>query len=287
MSDKNHEQYLEQIETAVAEITTEILDKHSGDLRAMAKVCAEKQVEINRLKEHQSDDRSTIRNLRAHFKEAVDEATELKLRLGGAGRRVTELKDEIEELKEIDHQLYSVRRDADLCDITGLEDISELEDFVANAKELKKENEELKDEIECRNSTSESTEGFLEVEIEELKDDVKTLENTREAVRKALSVEPDPTADTLVKKIEELYKAACECRRMADNYDYLSLCNDQRKEEIVKLKGEAAVRFAVWQDEQEQIEKLKSQITKLQASEARLDQSTAGSMMSSTLAYLS
>jgi len=74
---------------------------------------------------------------------------------------------------------------------------------------------------------------------------------------------------------------------MADNYDYLSLCNDQRKEEIVKLKGEAAVRFAVWQDEQEQIEKLKSQITKLQASEARLDQSTAGSMLSTTLADLS
>lgn len=124
MSDKNHEQYLEQIETAVAEITTEILDKHSGDLRAMAKVCAEKQVEINRLKEHQSDDRSTIRNLRAHFKEAVDEATELKLRLGGAGRRV----------------------------------------------------KELKDEIECRHSTSESTEGFLEGEIEELKSQITKLQ---------------------------------------------------------------------------------------------------------------
>jgi len=124
MSDKNHEQYLEQIETAVAEITTEILDKHSGDLRAMAKVCAEKQVEINRLKEHQTDDRSTIRNLRAHFKEAVDEATELKLRLGGAGRRV----------------------------------------------------KELKDEIECRHSTSESTEGFLEGEIEELKSQITKLQ---------------------------------------------------------------------------------------------------------------
>ena len=267
MSDKNHEQYLEQIETAVAEITTEILDKHSGDLRAMAKVCAEKQVEINRLKEHQSDDRSTIRNLRAHFKEAVDEATELKLRLGGAGRRVTELKDEATELK-----------------LRAPMPLEYYDDIIGN---LQEEVKELKDEIECRHSTSESTEDLLEAEIEELKDDVKTLENTREAVRKALSVEPDPTADTLVKKIEELYKAACECRRMADNYDYLSLCNDQRKEEIVKLKGEAAVRFAVWQDEQEQIEKLKSQITKLQASEARLDQSTAGSMMSSTLADLS
>ena len=175
MSDKNHEQYLEQIETAVAEITTEILDKHSGDLRAMAKVCAEKQVEINRLKEHQSDDRSTIRNLRAHFKEAVDEATELKLRLGGAGRRVTELKDE----------------------------------------------------IECRHSTSESTEGFLEGEIEELK-------------------------EQYTKAVQDI---------------------NQRDFERTSLLKEN--------------EKLKSQITKLQASEARLDQSTVGSMLSTTLADLS
>ena len=129
MSDKNHEQYLEQIETAVAEITMEILEKHSGDLRAMAKVCAEKQVEINRLKEHQSDDRSTIRNIRAHFKAAVDEATELKLRA------------------PMPLEYY--------------------DDIIGN---LQGEIEELKDEIECRHSTSESTEGFLEGENEKLKE---------------------------------------------------------------------------------------------------------------------
>lgn len=78
MSNKNHEQYLEQIETAVAETTQKLFQEDALLTRRMARMVAEKQVEIDRLKEHQSDDRSTIRNLRAHFKEAVNEATELK-----------------------------------------------------------------------------------------------------------------------------------------------------------------------------------------------------------------
>ena len=206
VAEKNHEQYLEQIEKAVANTTMDILEKHSGDLRAMAKVCAEKQVEINRLKEFQDNDRKTIRSLRLKLKEAVDE-------------------------------------------------------------------------------------------IEANEHDVKTLENTREAVRKALGVEPDPTAETLVKKIEELkeeiecrcstwdtkekeYEAeiaelkprAYEFRRMADNYDYLSLCNDLRKEEIEKLNGEADVRFAIWQEAAGQIEILKAENEKLKV---ELEEATA------------
>jgi len=197
VAEKNHEQYLEQIEKAVANTTMDILEKHSGDLRAMAKVCAEKQVEINRLKEFQDNDRKTIRSLRLKLKEAVDE-------------------------------------------------------------------------------------------IEANEHDVKTLENTREAVRKALGVEPDPTAETLVKKIEELkeeiecrcstwdtkekeYEAeiaelkprAYEFRRMADNYDYLSLCNDLRKEEIEKLKLEIEQLKAVEErnlDLQEEVEKLRVEL---------------------------
>tara|TARA_R110002110_G_scaffold45612_2_gene138843 strand:+ start:800 stop:1669 length:870 start_codon:yes stop_codon:yes gene_type:complete len=73
MSDKNHEQYLEQIETAVTETTEELMSNINN-----AKLVAEKQVEINRLREYQSNDRNTIRKLRAQFKVAVDEVTELK-----------------------------------------------------------------------------------------------------------------------------------------------------------------------------------------------------------------
>lgn len=72
-ADKNHEYYLEQIETAVAETTMDILEKRGGDLRAMAKLVAEKQVEINRLKEYQSEDRKTIRKLRKLLKECNSE----------------------------------------------------------------------------------------------------------------------------------------------------------------------------------------------------------------------
>jgi len=78
MDNKNHEQYLEQVEIAVAETTMDLMKKHNGDLRAMANVCAEKQVEINRLKQYQTNDRKTIKQLRGHFQEAVDEIAELK-----------------------------------------------------------------------------------------------------------------------------------------------------------------------------------------------------------------
>jgi chromosome segregation ATPase len=118
MTDKNHEQYLEQIETAVAETTMDILEKHSGDLRAMAKLVAEKQVEINRLKEYYNDDKKTIRSLRVKLNEAVDEIecrnstweskegeyeceiAELKFNLGGMTCDRDAKEEEIDKLKE-------------------------------------------------------------------------------------------------------------------------------------------------------------------------------------------
>ncbi len=99
-AEKNHEQYLEQIETAVANTTMDILEKHSGDLRAMAKLVAEKQVEINRLKEYYNDDRKTIRSLRVKLNGAVDENKELKEQLEDDTRQVHTLFTENEELKE-------------------------------------------------------------------------------------------------------------------------------------------------------------------------------------------
>lgn len=97
MTDKNHEQYLEQIEIAVAETTKEIMSKHNGDLRAMAKVCAEKQVEINRLKEYYNDDKKTIRNLRVNLKEATEE---IECRYSTWQTQEKEYEGEIVELKE-------------------------------------------------------------------------------------------------------------------------------------------------------------------------------------------
>ena len=97
VAEKNHEQYLEQIEIAVAETTKELMSKHNGDLRAMAKVCAEKQVEINRLKEFQDNDRKTIRSLRQKLKEAVEE---IECRCSTWNTKEKEYECEIEELKD-------------------------------------------------------------------------------------------------------------------------------------------------------------------------------------------
>lgn len=94
MTDKNHEQYLEQIEIAVMETTKELMSKHNGDLRVMAKVCAEKQVEINRLKEYQNNDRKTIRDLRGNLKEATEEIDLYKEELDIAHHEYDKIKEE-------------------------------------------------------------------------------------------------------------------------------------------------------------------------------------------------
>lgn len=87
MADKNHEQYLEQIETAVAETTKSLMEDNQSDFLRVARMVAEKQVEIDRLKEHQKNDRKTIRDLRGHLKELAEEGV----------AEVTELKKELEK----------------------------------------------------------------------------------------------------------------------------------------------------------------------------------------------
>lgn len=104
MTDKNHEQYLEEIETAVAETTMDILEKHNSDLRKLAKVCAEKQLQVKRLKEFQENDRSTIRTLRAKLERATEEIecrnSTWETKEGEYEGEIVELKEEIVAYKE-------------------------------------------------------------------------------------------------------------------------------------------------------------------------------------------
>lgn len=164
MTDKNHEQYLEQIEIAVAETTKEIMSKHNGDLRAMAKVCAEKQVEINRLKEYYNDDKKTIRNLRVNLKEAVEEIecrnstweTKEKEYEG----EIVELKEEIDLYKEeldVAHFEYDKIKEEKYSLYLKWSELKEEKDNqeelmmlqgIHKVKELQKEIEELKGEID-------------------------------------------------------------------------------------------------------------------------------------------
>lgn len=192
-NDKNHEQYLEQIEIAVAETTKELMSKHNGDLRAMAKVCAEKQVEINRLKEYYTDDKKTIRNLRVKLKEATEEIDlykeeldvahheyekikeekySLYLKWSEQKEEIAELKKEIEQWKywasEVIHWSHSASKDnlqaKNLITSTDQPTIGYVRDFGKEIKELKKEIELQKDYI-----------GAIPDNVEEYKDELHAV----------------------------------------------------------------------------------------------------------------
>ncbi len=75
-------------------------------------------------------------------------------------------------------------------------------------------------------------------------------------------------------EVEEVRHRACEYRRMADNYDYLSLCNDLQKDEIEKLKLEIEQLKAVEErnlDLQEEVETLKETLDEVRVYLSRFD----------------
>ena len=116
-TEKNHEQYLEEIEIAVAETTKALMEEHNTDLRKLAKVCAEKQVEIERLKEYQTNDRKTIRNLRGMLKEATEEIVSYKEELDIAHFEYERLKKETWNKTQVDeivrNAIDSIEQDCD------------------------------------------------------------------------------------------------------------------------------------------------------------------------------
>lgn len=176
MTDKNHEQYLEQIEKAVAETTMDILEKHSGDLRAMAKVCAEKQVEINRLKEYYTDDRKTIRNLRVKLKEATEEIDLYQRDIGRLVEDKEELKDYIDaipdKVEEYKDELHAVMGENRMLK----EEIKELKK--GDKRKLKKKVEELEERLEeawSEYNTEHEEREKAEKELEKLQDEQELM----------------------------------------------------------------------------------------------------------------
>ena len=116
-ADKNHEQYLEEIEIAVAQTTKVLMEEHNSDLRKLAKVCAEKQLQVKRLKEFQENDRSTIRSLRVKLEQAIEEIecrnSTWETKEGEYEGEIVELKEELDiahfeydKLKEEKYSLY-------------------------------------------------------------------------------------------------------------------------------------------------------------------------------------
>lgn len=207
MTDKNHEQYLEQIETAVAETTMDILEKHSGDLRAMAKLVAEKQVEINRLKEFYSEDKKIIRSLRVKLNEAVEESNLYQRDISRLVEDKKKLKDEIELQKDyIDAIPYKV------------------EEYKDELHAVMGENRMLKDEIKELKKGDKRKLKKKVAELEERLDGAWSDYNTEAEMRQKAE-----------KELEELQN---EHEGICSKYhaDFCEL--EEKREEVEKLKEE-------------------------------------------------
>ena len=188
MSDKNHEQYLEQIETAVAETTKSLLAAAEEDnqptpknFRKVARMVAEKQVEIDRLKEYQSNDKKTIRQLRAHFKEAVDE---IECRHSTWESMEGEYQGEIEELKKArDYWSKSYH----LIGEKWSKDITEAqEDATAPLeKEIKKLKEQAKRDHEKRQEKHNHYRNGHQQEVQKLKSQITKLQASEAKLEKS------------------------------------------------------------------------------------------------------
>tara|TARA_R100000951_G_C2554500_1_gene153537 strand:+ start:112 stop:522 length:411 start_codon:yes stop_codon:yes gene_type:complete len=121
MTDKNHELYLEDIETAIAKTTKELMDSDEYNLRsahesrreAFRKI-AEQDVEIQRLRKYKTEDNKTIRNLRSHLQEATEEiecrVSTWESKEGEYQEEIRDLKVEIEDLKEESDECRFVRK---------------------------------------------------------------------------------------------------------------------------------------------------------------------------------
>ena len=170
MTDKNHELYLEDIETAIAKTTRELMDSDEYNLRsahesrreAFRKI-AKQDVEIQRLRKYKTEDNKTIRNLRSHLQEATEEiecrVSTWESKEGEYQEEIRDLKVEIEKLKEYKTMIYCVWSDLYWADKGGIsvseKDISNSCDYYENEDFVRKEvvgddEEEEEEEEECR-----------------------------------------------------------------------------------------------------------------------------------------
>jgi chromosome segregation ATPase len=173
----------------------------------MSKLVAEKQVEINRLKEFYNDDRKTIRSLRVKLNEAVADAELYK-------------KANIHEHTSCyDGRMMLVKT---LWGDSG----KEYEDRIDLCfPKINEKIEELIDEIECIHSTLESTEGHYECEVKELNEQyTKAVQdiNQRDLERTSLLKENKELKEQLEDDTRQVHTLFTE--------------NEELKEEIKKLK---------------------------------------------------
>lgn len=245
-ADKNHEQYLEEIEIAVAETTKELMEKHNSDLRRLAKICAEKQVEVERLKEFQENDRKTIRSLRGQLAEAVKEIDGYKEELDIAHFEYDKLKEEIKELKPLALEFRKMADDYDNLSLA--------------AQLRKEENEELKKEIELQKDYIDA----IPDKVEEYKDELHAVMGENRMLKDEIKELKKGDKRKLKKKVEELEKEIEGLNEYTSDYDTEVEMRSLAEKQLEELQNEHEgicskyhADFCELEEKREEVKKLK------------------------------
>ena len=248
-ADKNHEQYLEEIEIAVAETTKELMEKHNSDLRRLAKICAEKQVEVERLKEFQENDRKTIRSLRQQLAEATEEIVSYKEELDIAHFEYDKLKEEIKELKPLALEFRKMADDYDNLSLAAQLRKEENEELKEKIENLEATNKMMKDSIkECKEGCDGGVYGLVpHFEYDKLKEEIKELKkgDKRKLKKKVAELEKrlDEEYSDYDTEVEMRHKAEKELEELQNEHE--GICSkyhadlvelEEKREEVKKLK---------------------------------------------------
>lgn len=220
-ADKNHEKYLEEIETAVAETTKALMENEDYNLREAYRKIAEQDVEIKRLKEYQSNDRKTIRNLRKQLAEATEEVE----KLFAENEKLTEKVDGYdcickEYIGDTDEYI-SYERLRDYVDNLG----DEIYAFECTVGDKDEENKKLKEECD-----------YLEEKLVDI-EDILDLNYGCES-----NFPPAERYTPCVKKVKEL-KEEIETLKQAERSQTkywegcIRTCEELNKAELDKYKG--------------------------------------------------
>ena len=257
MADKNHEQYLEQIETAVAETTQTLMRDNQSDFLKVARMVAEKQVEVDRLKEHQKNDRKTIRELRGHlkeiFEERVAEVTELKEKIAGLENEVDELKSDASSREDSMFQTLNKKRK------------EESDWAIKKIDELKEENEKLKKGFANLDEVKQDEVEFITAKWDKCKEYVAKLEKELEewkAIHPEWAPSGDLTPNFISECLDDQYENIKELKKeLEQKEEEVSLINSEEMENEEKI---ASLLSDLDKARHEEIEKLKSEVKKLE-----------------------
>lgn len=249
-ADKNHEQYLEEIETAVAETTKALMENEDYNLREAYRKIAQQDVEIKRLMEYQSNDRKTIRNLRAQLAKATEDISGYesicKEYIGDTDEYIspTRLRDYVDDFTDEVRELEKLVGEKE-------EEIDELQEKIENLEAI---NEMTKDSIkECKEDCDGGVYGLVSLELytkatEEL-ETLKQAERSQTKYWEGCILNAEEQIETLKKEtwdktqVDEIVSNAID--RIEQDCDALNQENKRLKKELDEYRFRT---YSVWSD---------------------------------------